>query len=169
MKKIYTTKDIQDFLYKHGILWNGVNKNEQAFDNMILADVKFFDEKGYQDAEVYLYVNELTLNIYTEDCDISYEETTFSKSLIKDYSFDWTKTLLEKYPTLASNLKTIVESKMKRIHENAEFKIKPLQEKIDKIKEEEKIELEPLRNIRRLIKSPSLQKNINDNNFESNK
>ena len=97
MKKIYSVKDIQHFLYEQGILWNGVNKNEQAFDNMILADIKFFDEKGYHDVEVYLDVDELTFNIYIEDCDISYQETTFSKSLIKDFSFDWTKTLLQKY------------------------------------------------------------------------
>ena len=160
MKKIYTIKDIQHFLYENGILWNGVNKNEQAFDNMILADVKFFDEKGYQDAEVYLDIDELTLNIYIEDCDISYQETTFSKSLIKDLSFDWTKTLLQKYPTIASDLKNIVESRMKKIHEYAECKIKPLQEKIEIIKKEEETVLKPLRDMRRLIMSSSLQKNI---------
>lgn len=157
MKKVYETNDIQYFLYEHGVLWNGVNKCENSFDDMIFADVKFFDKNGYKDAEIYLNIDELTFEIFTEDCQINYQDTRYSKSLIKDYSFEWIESLLEKHPENAPYILTAVEEKMRKIHEKAEKEIEPLQAKINKIKENEQSELDIWRKVKDLAISSESQ------------
>jgi len=161
MKKIYTVKDIQHFLYEHGISWDGVKKNEQAFDDMVLADVKIFNRKGDQDVEVYLDIDELTFKIFIEVYD-----KVYYKSLIKDFSFDWAKKLLKKNPTCVFDLKNIIEKKMKIIQDSAESIIQPMQEKIKEIKKQAELDLKPLKNIEKLIINSLLENEKDGNDFE---
>ncbi len=151
-KTIYTIKDIQKFLYEQGIFWDGINKNENSNDNIILADVVLFSEKGVSNkVEVYFHINGFTFEVFTEDCSIVYQDTTYTKTLLKNLSLDWTKSLLKKYPSIAQNLKTEVENQMNIIHRYTESEIKPLQNKIDRLKEKESLDLAPLKEIREVI------------------
>lgn len=156
MKEFYKIKDIQLFLYERGILWNGIDKMEQSHNDMILADVKLFDKKGYKDVEVYLEISELDFNIFVENCSTDDYEASFSKSLLKDYTFDWIKTLIEKYPEQTPTINALVESRMKKIHNYYEPQISELQQRINEIREEQTADLSTYKEIRKLIKSTEL-------------
>lgn len=150
----FSIKDVQKFLYEHGILWDGTNKNEKSIDDLLLVDVVLFGEKGISDKkEVLLNIKGCTFEIFTEDCSIVYQETHYTRNLYQDLSLDWTKNLLEKDPSIAQSLKTEVEYQMNEIHMNTANEIKPLQNKIDRLKEKEASDLAPLNEIREAIMS----------------
>ena len=161
-KTRFSIKDVQKFLYEHGILWDGTNKNENSIDDLILADVVLFREKGISNkTEVLLSINGFSFKIFTEECSMAYQETQYTRNLYCDLSLDWTKNLLEKDPSIAQSLKTEVEYQMNEIHKNTANEIKPLQNKIDRLKEKEASDLAPLNEIREAIMS-SLSKSPTD-------
>lgn len=135
MKSIYTEKDIQKFLYEHGILWRG-EKFEASPYNGIPAIVNLFNRN--ENFEVYLDIGYLTFKIFYIDCNICYQETTWYKSLYKDLSLEWTKFLLKKYPISKEIIIETIKKEKQYILENAKKEIEPLQNKITKIKESAK-------------------------------
>ena len=151
MEKFYSKKDIQKFLIDNNILWNGVVKDKNSVNNSFCANVKIFNETGFEIVEIYLNVDELTFEIYVEDCNICYQETSFSRSLFKDYSFEWTKMLIEKYPEIYEELRGKIESIITRIHKETENKINRLQLQISQVKEEENESVEIFKNVLNLI------------------
>ena len=108
MEKPYTTLQLREFLFSHGILWDGKNKNGKDCFNNIKAEVQLFDKNNYMDetiilsidADVNILVDENTLKIYVENCEVIYEYFNIpssSRLLLDDYSDEWKESLLN-YP-----------------------------------------------------------------------
>lgn len=151
MENFYSLEDIKLFLCGHEVIMydKDTDKNGSSYTNRIKANVLFVGKKEWED--VILKVDELNFQIFKEDCEICYQDTTFSTKLLKDLSKEWIAFLVQKYPESSSLMKRIIASKMKELHENTEDAIKPLQKKINKIKQDEQAEMDHLRNLDVLV------------------
>lgn len=142
--KFYSSLDIQHFLLDHGILWNGFGKLKIC-DNKIIAKIKPIKED--REYELIIKVNEVDFKIYREECTIYYEETFCSELLYRDYSLDWVQYLAKKYPEKKSLIKQIIVNRKQNVKDAIKTEIKPLQDKIDQLKDKEKFEIDNLKHI----------------------
>lgn len=152
MEKFYRPKDIEYFLFDHDVLWKGGQDNKHYIDsglNFKTIVVNLIEGKHWQ--EVIFQVDELNFQIFKEESETCYQDTTYSKKLLLDLSSEWIKYLVQKFPEASSLIKRIIASKMKELHENTEDAIKPLQKKINKIKQDEQAEMDHLRNLDVLV------------------
>lgn len=154
MKNIYKTKDIQDFLCSRGVFWNGISKNKQHDNDMVLADALISNTNGYINTEIYLQVSNANFKVFIEDCSICYEETTFYKKLFKDFTYDWINNLIKKYPEKAPAIKEFIDSKMQEEHSYYEKQITPLQHQINQIKEKQNASLNEWKKLKNLTARP---------------
>ena len=149
MEKLYNINDIQNFLYQHGVLWNGATFETSPHLSMIPAKLRLIDKNG--EYEMFLQINYPGFKIYVEECNICYQETTYSYKEYKNLSTDWMKYLLNKYPNSADIIKNSIDNQKTKIMTNAAKEMLPLQKKINDIKKSAKEEIKYWDNLEKLL------------------
>ena len=151
MKKFYTLKDVEQFLFDRNIILNRdrIAPGDIPYGFNFKTDIIILSEgKNWQ--EVIFKVGELNFQICKDEYGID-GNVIYSTKLVKDLSKEWISYLVQKYPEASSLMKRIIASKMKGVHDKAEDSIKPLEKKINKIKQDEQAEMDHLRELDVLV------------------
>lgn len=143
-------KDAQKFLKDRGITWDGsaLYKGEH-----FVTELEGLD--GAPKTSVFMRLNEVDLIIEKRFVKIDKD----ANELVTDYSFDWTKNMLEKYPERASHIKDLLEKKMTSVYDYYERAVKPYQEEIVKIKTAQAEDLKSLNELKKLAEMISKDQN----------
>ena len=145
-------EDIQEFLHKQNIEWNGeiIEGEEPEWTGFIPVNVDFPEEPSHK---IFLRFDEIVFQIWKEKWYVCYEETSYSKSLVEDLSQDWIKFLLVKHPELADYYIDTANTNINEIKDKAEKKLNSWQRKIDSLVEDTNDQLLPWVELEELAKS----------------
>ena len=132
MDNLYTNQDIQEFLFTRGLEWDGNNKNKTKND-LIIAELKL--SGGGDEIDVFqLSVTPISFYIYGLDGVME----------IANFSQDWIINLIEKHPEKTSTIIEMIDNKMKEIYDFYEDAVKPYEQKIKRLRQEQRKALEEL-------------------------
>ena len=137
--KPINVSDVNEFLYKHGIVLEDKVSVADINSHSINANVEIYKNKEMDNTQIYIDVDDVVFN-----CCISYpyknsryqfETKTF------DLSLDWVKFRCSKYPENAPHIKLMAETMAQQRQEDTENQIRLLKQQIDNITERSKAEL----------------------------
>lgn len=151
MKQFYTLEDVKQFLLDRNIILNSdrIDPGIIPYGFYFKTDIVILSEgKNWQ--KFVFKIGELEFQIWKEEVGRD-EKGVYTSRLVKDLSKEWISYLVQKYPHQATFIKRIIASKMKELHERTEDSIKPLQKEINKIKQDEQVEMDHLRNLDVLV------------------
>lgn len=146
MYKGFAIKDIVEFLDVHGIVWDGNYRS--LSEDRIWAEVQLRRKKGDMDAHIVMSIDDITFC-----CDVtSYANRSSSETIERDFSQDWVKFMVLKYPKKSEGIKKLIEKEIATIHNKANRDVVTLETKIAEIRKNEDAECTYLNQILKTVK-----------------
>lgn len=153
MKKIYTIKDVKEFLFTQGYFWDG-----NILDNSKNVTIDLFEEptairlitKNYKEIGICLQIDNMTFEMLNAEYD--FDGRFDGYYLYYDFTKEWREFLINKYKNYSNIIMEYCLQEEKEIKQQLKQDLIPLQIESQNLKNNAKEKLKEINQLKTYVK-----------------